>query len=155
MNRDADPDSPPGTEEYPLSTGEYPPDPDPPDPDPPDREEPPFWVRLGFDSLEQYLDSLDETWDRLMGGRRVATPDGVHPTPDVVIEPTSSEIGRQLPEPGPRRVRQVNIKVTDEGYSALTRVARSHGLPPATLARVLVARGVRSLLVRDRRRPDG
>jgi hypothetical protein len=100
-----------------------------------------FWKSLGFETFRDYIDHLNEMQDRYAPLPRMARP----PAPDV------SELDASKPEP-PRssymRRRQVNVKLRDHEADALERAADVYGLRPATLARVLVNRGVEAILER-------
>lgn len=72
------------------------------------------------------------------GGREVA---GTSPSPH-------SQPGLHRPDEN-LRARQVNVKLTDEDYEKLQRAARIYGVRPATMAQLLVNRGLRAVLEGD------
>ena len=56
--------------------------------------------------------------------------------------------GGRAPEGTDRRgvrSRQVNVKLTAKDYEALTEAARSYGVAPATMAHLLVNRGLEAV----------
>ena len=53
---------------------------------------------------------------------------------------------RRIPPP---RTRQVNVKLREQEGLDLDRAARSYGVAPATLARMLVNRGVTAIINGD------
>lgn len=96
-----------------------------------------FWLRLGFESFEEYLAGLEREQSRWQRGR---IPDvGTPSLAEVSREALESELTRR------RGYRQVGIKLRPDDYEALRRAARAHGVAPSTLARVLTARGARAL----------
>jgi len=149
---------PESTEEYPLGTDGYSAPPAPPassDPAPPgspdageapaassraggaESEATPFWKREGFGSFRDYMDYLQRQ-------QRLYDPTPLRgsevPAGSLPADPQPDQPGSLL------RVHQVNVKLRAGEYDDLIHVAELYGLPAATLARVLVNRGVRAVL---------
>jgi hypothetical protein len=78
-----------------------------------------FWLRLGFESFEEYLAGLEREQSRWQRGR---IPDvGTPSLAEVSREALESELTRR------RGYRQVGIKLRPDDYEALRRAARAHG----------------------------
>jgi hypothetical protein len=87
----------------------------------------PLFKDSGFDSIEEYLDHLDD-----LSRARLGLP-ALYP--------------RQLPPVSPqdgRGSRQVGLRLPEADHRQLRELADEHGLAPATLARMIVVRAVRA-----------
>jgi len=62
--------------------------------------------------------------------------------PDVDLEALAADATR----PSASRDRQVNVRLTQLGFNALTQAAERYGLRPTTLARLLIHRGALAVL---------
>ena len=91
----------------------------------------PFWERLGFDTWDAYMEYLR---------RQQSMYDRPPPVEDAVSTTGLPVRTRE------RRSRQVNFKLLAEEGADLDRVAKVYGVPPATLARMLVNRGVQLIV---------
>jgi hypothetical protein len=162
-----------GSDGYPTDTDGNPSSAEPPDvssESEADRKESEYWERRGFSSLEEFLEETEADWDRV-NGRTPPPPlrsvDGRPPTIlDILTrrrKPPRSELPiAEIPEanpPRPRRattkVRQVCVKLTDEGYESLAEAAAIYGVRPSTLARMLVHRGAGAVIEANGRRDPG
>ena len=131
-------EGPESTDEYPPGTERY--SAPPRDAGSLDASEAPHWKRAGFASFQDYMDYLRRQ-------QRIYDPTPLRGTQVPAAElPTTPEPRR----PGPLlRDRQVNVKLRAHEHDELGRVAQLYGVPPATLARLLVVRGVRAVLDRE------
>jgi hypothetical protein len=97
-----------------------------------------WWSRYGFASLGDYLIHLRTGPDRpgsLKPPRRTKNLSGAKPPREA----------RPNHAPGPlARTRQVSIRLDDEAYADLVKAARLYGVAPATMGRLLVAKGAKN-----------
>jgi hypothetical protein len=99
----------------------------------------PFWERLGFDSWDAYMVYLrrqQSMYDPPPPVEEAAATTGL----------PGEELGRLRPRRREKRRRQVNLKLLADEGAKLDRVAKVYGVPPATLARMLVNRGVQLII---------
>ena len=100
----------------------------------------PFWKRLGFDSHDEYMRDLRRRQALYFPlGPGAEVPEPRIPGEEVAHVPVEP---RELR----RRGRQVNFKLRDSEAEDLDRAARIYGVRRATLARMLVNRGVKAIL---------
>lgn len=100
-----------------------------------------FWKPLGFETFRDYINYMNRMQDLYAPLPRTARP----PAPEISELDTAQP---QPPRPSYTRRRQLNVKLRDHEADALERAADIYGLRPATLARVLVNRGVDAVLER-------
>jgi hypothetical protein len=155
---------PSGTDGYPSGTDGYPPDAatpslrsslgpaaaDLPNDDDQPEEEPegerkPYWA--GFESPEAYFDHILAERAKVQryldpGPRRRQVPAPDFPGGDEIAG-SGGFAGRQA------AVRQVGVKLRPVDYDLLVRAAELYGVPPSTLARMLVRRGAQAIVARD------
>ena len=101
-----------------------------------------FWTRLGFASFEDYMAYMRRQQARQIKPKGARVPAARVP---------GEEVGdiRRPPRSPPPRTRQVNVKLREQEGADLDRAARSYGVAAATLARMLVNRGVAAILDGD------
>ena len=86
----------------------------------------PLFQDSGFESLEEYLEDIDDRWREA---------NGLPPLP-------SLEHGRP-PTLDAKGARQVGLRLPGRDYELLLELSDQHGVAPATMARVIVVRAVR------------
>jgi hypothetical protein len=115
-----------------------------------DREEPEFdlaarfmepsegwWTSYGFKSFGEYLRHSENGPDR-------PTSLGVTRKKKNIAAPGLPSGNVPAGKAPPRgRNRQISIRLDEEGYQALVKAARMYGVAPATMGRLLVAKGAR------------
>jgi hypothetical protein len=89
------------------------------------------WARMGFSSIYR---------KRKRRPRTEELPDASPPALD--LDAVASDATR----PRSSCDRQVNVRLTQLGYEALAKAARTYGLRPTTLARLLIHRGALAVL---------
>jgi hypothetical protein len=144
---------PAGTDEYPAGTDEYSACKEYPGTRARNQEacvvRQKFWQRLGFESLEAYLEEVEAGWERIGWSRDGRRDRRSTPAPSLPRAQPPDRVRRSS-----LRSRQVNVKLTPEDGDRLERVARLYGLPRTTMAQLLVNRGVRAVL-EDEEVPEG
>ena len=103
-----------------------------------------IWPHRQMDEFEseddfwKWLDAVSRHNNGLPPAR--AMPDGEDVAADL---PTGD-----LPRPGPRRSRfksrHVGVRLTERDFAMLKELAVAHAVPPGTMARMLIVRGVRA-----------
>lgn len=86
----------------------------------------PLFQDSGFESIEEYLEYLEDEWRKV---------NGLEPLP-------SAELTRQ-PTPDEKGAKQVGLRLPGRDYELLLELCDRYGVPPATMARILVVRAVR------------
>ncbi len=109
-----------------------------------------WWNQAGYETYWDYLREQEKNWARMgfssIYGKRKkrprteALPDASPPALD--LDAVASDATR----PRGSRDRQVNVRLTQLGYEALVEAARTYGLRPTTLARLLIHRGALAVL---------
>ena len=100
-----------------------------------------WWTSYGFKSLGEYLRYSQTGPDRpgWLGPPRkkkdLAAPD--LPAGEMPSRRNGGPLARN---------RQISIRLDEEGYQDLVKVARLYRVPPATMGRLLVAKGARKAL---------
>jgi hypothetical protein len=96
-----------------------------------------WWTSYGFKSLGEYLRYSETGPDRPAS----LSP----PRKKKNIRAPELPTGGVLPRPrgSSARTRQISIRLDEEGYQALVKAARMYGVAPATMGRLLVAKGAR------------
>jgi hypothetical protein len=109
-----------------------------------------WWNRAGY---ETYLDYFlaEERQRAQMGLRTIWNKRRKRPPtqelPDIAPGTVDLEaVAADATRPRESRARQVNVKLTDLGYQALSEAARAYGVRPTTLARLLIHRGALAVL---------
>jgi hypothetical protein len=100
-----------------------------------------FWEREGFGSLEEFMDEYRASWERIGWSPRKRRRDDL-PEPSL---PDGQVPAQRLA----RRDRQVNMRLTGDDHAKLEEAAKLYGVRPATMAQLLVNRGVRAVLERE------
>jgi hypothetical protein len=95
-----------------------------------------WWTRYGFKSLGEYLRHSLTGPDRPVSLHRRSRKHIPAPELPPGGAPTRQGAVRA-------RSRQVNIRLDEETYRALVKAARIYGVAPATMGRLLVAKGAR------------
>jgi hypothetical protein len=142
-------------------------DPDVPSESEAERKEREHWERLGFSSLEEYLEESEAAWDRVNGRTPPPPLREVDRRPPTILDiltrrrkrpqselPTAAipEANPPRPRRAPAKARQVCVKLTEEGYESLAEAAAIYGVRPSTLARMLVHRGACAAIEANARR---
>ena len=94
--------------------------------------ETPWWEKLGFGSLDEFWESQRPR--RRRNRNRIPGP----------ALPEASRPDRR--RSARSRTSQVNVKLTASDHADLKRAAELYGVAPATMAQLLVNRGVRAVL---------
>jgi hypothetical protein len=98
-----------------------------------------WWRQATTEQMWEFIEETDEKWARMgLGPRRSRKS---IPDPSLPRGAAPGEHGR-----GRIRDRQVNVKLTARDHERLARVARSFGVRPATMAQLLVNRGLEAAL---------
>ncbi len=109
-----------------------------------------WWNQAGYETYWDYVQEQEKSWARMGFSsiyrnrkRRPRTeelPDASPPALD--LDAVASDATR----PRSSRDRQVNVRLTQLGYEALAKAARTYGLRSTTLARLLIHRGALAVL---------
>ncbi|HEY1237063.1 MAG TPA: hypothetical protein VGE91_01915 [Solirubrobacterales bacterium] len=115
-----------------------------------------WWNKAGYETYWDVVKEDEAAWKR-MGFRSIFDKPKKRPsTAGDLPDPSPPEIdldavARDGTRPRRPRDQQVNVRLTELGYQALREAARSYGLRPSTLARLLIHRGAIAVLAD---RPD-
>jgi predicted HTH domain antitoxin len=99
-----------------------------------------WWRQATKEEMWAYIEETDEEWRRMGFGRRRNRQRLPEPSLPVRSAPARREHVRH---------KQVNVKLTEEDHGRLEGAARVYGVRPATMAQLLVNRGVRAVLEDD------
>ena len=95
-----------------------------------------WWNRYGFKSFGEYLRYSQTGPDRPFSFDSARKKKKEVPAPDL---PAGGAPDRR----SLRRTRQISIRLDEDGYQDLAKAARLYGVAPATMGRLLVAKGAR------------
>jgi hypothetical protein len=99
-----------------------------------------------FDSTEdwlEYIDALTRWTNHLPPLQRLPKGDEFTGTVPAVGAPRARYRRASV------KSRHVGIRLTDRDFEALDELARAHGVPPGTMARILIVRAVRAVAEDD------
>jgi hypothetical protein len=109
-----------------------------------------WWNQAGYETYWDLVKEEEAGWERMGWGHRfknkqkrpVASdlPDAA--PADIDLDAVAADAA----QPRRPRCRQVNVRLTELGYDALREAARSYGVRPTTLARLLIHRGAIAVL---------
>jgi hypothetical protein len=109
-----------------------------------------WWNQAGYETYWDLVKEEEAGWDRMGWGhrfkkkrRRPSTSELPDAAPAEIDLDALAADARRRRRP---RCRQVNVRLTELGYAALREAARSYGLRPTTLARLLIHRGALAVL---------
>jgi hypothetical protein len=109
-----------------------------------------WWNAAGYETYWDCVQEQEKSWARMgyssIYGKPKATPQASElpdaTPPSIDLEAVASDATR----PRGSRERQVNVRLTQIGYEALSQAAKAYGLRPTTLARLLIHRGALAVL---------
>jgi hypothetical protein len=109
-----------------------------------------WWNEAGHETFLDYFLAQEKRRARMgfqtIYSKREKRP-GAQELPDTAPAEVDLEaVASDATRPREARSRQVNVKLTELGYEALSTAARTYGLRPSTLARLLIHRGAMAVL---------
>jgi hypothetical protein len=109
-----------------------------------------WWNEAGYETFLDYFLAEEKSRAR-MGFRSIYSKRKKRPRSQALADVAPPDVDLEAVEsdatlPRGSRNRQVNVKLTELGYEALSEAARTYGLQPTTLARLLIHRGALAVL---------
>jgi hypothetical protein len=109
-----------------------------------------WWNQAGYETFWDLVKEEEAGWQR-MGFRSIFDKRRKRPKSRELPDATPPRIDLDAladdsTRPHRPRERQVNVRLTQLGYGALSRAARAYGLRPTTFARLLIHRGALAVL---------
>jgi hypothetical protein len=114
-----------------------------------------WWNKAGYETYWDVVKEEEAGWKRMgfksIFDKRKKRPASATELPDASPpEIDLDAVAKDATRPRRPRDHQVNVRLTELGYTALREAAREYGLRPSTLARLLIHRGAVAVLADQR-----